>query len=47
VGGDCIGGRGSVVTDWGILGGEGEDKGRGWMRRGRMIIWEEEQCIVA
>jgi hypothetical protein len=30
-----------------MLGGEGEEKGREWMRRGRKSIWEGEQWIVA
>jgi hypothetical protein len=32
VGGECVGGRGSVVTHWGKIGVEGEEWGREWMR---------------
>jgi hypothetical protein len=45
VGGKYVGGRSSVVSDWGTE-GEGED-GREWMRRGRESGWEVEQWIVA
>jgi hypothetical protein len=36
-----------VVTGWERVGGEGEDKGRKWMRRGRKSSWEGEQWIIA
>jgi hypothetical protein len=45
-GSECVGRRGSVVTGWGRLGGEGEGMGREWMRRGRKSNWEGEQWIV-
>jgi hypothetical protein len=35
VGGECVGGRASMVTGCGRIGGRSEDKGRKWMRRGR------------
>jgi hypothetical protein len=28
VGGECVGGRGSVMTGWGRIGGGGEDRGK-------------------
>jgi hypothetical protein len=33
--GECVGGRGSLVTGWGRMRGEGEGRGREWMRRSR------------
>jgi hypothetical protein len=44
--GECIGGKGDLVTGW----GEWERKvraGREWMRRGRKSSWEGEQWILA
>jgi hypothetical protein len=43
VGGECVGGRGSLVTGWGRI----EDRGREWMRRSRKNSWEGKQWIVA
>jgi hypothetical protein len=40
VGNECEGGRGSLLTGWGRIEGEGEGKGREWVRRGRMICWK-------
>jgi hypothetical protein len=39
-GGECVGGRGSIVAGWGITGQGGENKGRKWMRRSRKSSWE-------
>jgi hypothetical protein len=36
VGGEYVGGRVSVVTGWGRLGGGGEDREE-WMRRDRVV----------
>jgi hypothetical protein len=47
VGGECVGGRGSVVTGWEWIGGVGEVRGREWMKMGRKSSWEGEQWIVA
>jgi hypothetical protein len=47
VGGEFVGGRGSVVTSWGRVGEEGENLGRVCMRRGRKSSWEGDQWIVA
>jgi hypothetical protein len=33
--GECIGGRGSVMTDWGRVGGGGKDSSTEWNRSGR------------
>jgi hypothetical protein len=44
---EYVGGRGCMVTGWGGIRGGGEDRGRGWMRRGRKSNWEREQWIVA
>jgi hypothetical protein len=30
-GGECIGGRGSLLTVWGRMEGEGKDRGREWV----------------
>jgi hypothetical protein len=46
-GGEYIGGRGSMVTGLGRIGGEGEGRGREWIRRGRISCWEGEQWILA
>jgi hypothetical protein len=35
VGVECVGRSGSVVTCWGRMEGEGVDKGKEWMTRGR------------
>jgi hypothetical protein len=43
---DCGGGRSSVVTGWGRMGGGGKDTGKEWMRRGRKSIWEGGEWIV-
>jgi hypothetical protein len=42
-GGECVGGRDSLETGWGRMGGEGVGRGREWMRRGRKSSWEGEQ----
>jgi hypothetical protein len=47
MGGECVGRRSSVVTDWGRIGGGGEYRGREWMGRGRKSCWEGEQWIIA
>jgi hypothetical protein len=47
VGDECAGGRGSLVTGWGRMGGEGEGRGREWVRRGRTSCWGGEQWILA
>jgi hypothetical protein len=36
-----------VLTGWGRIGGRGENRVEGWMRRGRKCRWEGEQWIVA
>jgi hypothetical protein len=46
-GGECVEGSGSVVTGWRTVGGEGERRGRKWMRWGRKSRWEGDQWIVA
>jgi hypothetical protein len=37
VGGECVGGRCSVVTDWGRIGRGGKDRGREWLRRSERV----------
>jgi hypothetical protein len=39
VGDECVGGKGSLVTGWGRMGGEGEGWGREWVRRSRTSCW--------
>jgi hypothetical protein len=34
------------VTGWKRKGGEGDGRGREWMRRGRKSSWEVEQWIL-
>jgi hypothetical protein len=46
-GDECVGGRCSLVTSWGRVGGAGISRGRARMRRGRRSSWEREQWIVA
>jgi hypothetical protein len=46
-GDECVGGRSSLVTGRRRMGGEGEGKRRGRMRRGRMSCWKVEQWILA
>jgi hypothetical protein len=41
VGGECVGGRGSVVTGWGKMKGKVK-MGKEWMRRGGRSSWEGE-----
>jgi hypothetical protein len=33
-GDECVRGWGSLVTGWGRMGGEGEGRGREWVRKG-------------
>jgi hypothetical protein len=40
VGDACVGGRNSLVTGWGRMGGECEGREKEWVRRGRTIFWE-------
>jgi hypothetical protein len=40
-GDECVGGWCSLVTSWRRTGRESVDKGREWMRRGRMSSWKE------
>jgi hypothetical protein len=47
VGDECIGGRGSLVTGWGTMGGKGRTGGREWVRRVRMSCWGREQWVLA
>jgi hypothetical protein len=42
MGGECVGGRHSVVTGLRQIGRGGVDIGRKWMRRGRKSSWEGE-----
>jgi hypothetical protein len=39
-GGECLGGRGSVVTGWGRIEEVSEGRGMEWLRRGRKSSWE-------
>jgi hypothetical protein len=41
------GGRGSLATSWGRMGGGGKGRGREWVRMGRTNCWEGEQWILA
>jgi hypothetical protein len=45
--GECVGGRGCVVTGWGRIGGIGKDQLREWMRKVRNSSWEVEQWILS
>jgi hypothetical protein len=47
VDGEYVEGRGSLVTGWGRMGGEGMGLEREWVRRGRTSCWEGEQWILA
>jgi hypothetical protein len=47
VGDECVGERGSLVTGWSRIGGEGEGRRREWVRRGRMSCWEGDQWTLA
>jgi hypothetical protein len=47
VGGECVGGKGSVVTVWERIGGEVKTGRRECMRRGRKSSLEKEQWIFA
>jgi hypothetical protein len=40
VGDGCEVGRGSLVTDWGRMGGKVRAGGREWVRRGRQVVGE-------
>jgi hypothetical protein len=46
-GDECVGGRGSLVTDCERMGGEGESWGTDWATRGRTRFWGREQWILA
>jgi hypothetical protein len=41
--GECVGGKGNMVTGWWKMGRVGEGQGREQMRRGRKSSWEGEQ----
>jgi hypothetical protein len=41
LGDECVGKKGSLVTDWGRMGEEVEGRGKEWVRRGRTICWKE------
>jgi hypothetical protein len=42
---ECVGGRCRLVTGWGRLGGEGEGRGREWVRRGKTSFGEESNAF--
>jgi hypothetical protein len=44
VGGECVGGRGSVVTGWGRIGGEGED-GERVDEKGQKVVGRENNGL--
>jgi hypothetical protein len=45
-GGECIRGRGIVVTGWGMMGEGGEGTGKEWMRRVRRVVGKEQSIIA-
>jgi hypothetical protein len=47
IGVECVERRGSLVTCWDRMEGEGVGRGKEWMTRGRKISWTGEQWILA